>query len=95
MGTSEHYRQGTLLLDYRVCAIGQWGLLTDGKSTLGSTIIMMESWMIMLVVAYSGGGGDGDGDAYGGRGAAQTYGSQVCLRSAIVGTVQVVHPGVP
>ena len=51
MGTSEHYRQGTLLLDYWVCAIGQWGLLTDGKSTLGSTIIMMESWMIMLVVA--------------------------------------------
>ena len=30
-----------------------------------------------------------------GRGVDQTYGSQVCLRSAIVGTVQVVHPGVP
>ena len=25
--------------------------MTDGKSTLGSTIIMMESWMIILVVA--------------------------------------------
>ena len=41
--------------------------------------------------AYGGGGGDGGGDAYGGRGVDQTYGSQVCLRSAMVGTVQVVH----
>ena len=50
---------------------------------------------------YAGGGESGDGggdayiggggDAYGGRGVDQTYGSQVCLRSAMVGTVQVVH----
>ena len=46
-----------------------------------------------VVDDYAGGGesGGGGGDAYGGRGVDQTYGSQVCLRSAIVGTVQVVH----
>ena len=46
-----------------------------------------------VVDDYAGGGngGDGGGDAYGGRGVDQTYGSQVCLGSAIVGTVQVVH----
>ena len=61
-------------------------------STLESTVITMESWMIMLVVAkvvmvvvmlMVG------------RGVDQTYGSQVCLGSAIVGTVQVVQRGVP
>ena len=46
-----------------------------------------------VVDDYAGGGESGDdgGDAYGGRGVDQTYGSQVCLRSAMVGTVQVVH----
>ena len=41
---------------------------------------------------HAGGGesGDGGGDAYGGRGVDQTYGSQVCLRSAIVGTEGVL-----
>ena len=46
-----------------------------------------------VVDDYAGGGesGDGGGDAYGGRGVDQTYGSQVCLGSAMVGIVQVVH----